>query len=264
MRCTTYCTAASYDLAKLSPLMQKGGSVQLYRDVLHAQLKEEKRTKGDIFFFSFGATVFWGFSESEEEDLLGQLKEFEKRSIARPERDDFTFTYGQTMKIEEDEIALHNRNSLTKLAISHGLAQSVKLVIFEDSMQKTIAHTQYIPTQLIKKGKIPLSRKEISKKMGEIFAERSFISLHTEILDTPELFWDHPELEPLYKRTIHYLDLSKRTELLNRRLSVIYELFEILSNELNHQHSSRLEWIIIILIVMEVVIAMLRDLFHII
>jgi uncharacterized Rmd1/YagE family protein len=45
---------------------------------------------------------------------------------------------------------------------------------------------------------------------------------------------------------------------------VIHELFEMLGNELNHQHSSRLEWTIIGLIVMEVFLTLLRDVFRVI
>ena len=100
--------------------------------------------------------------------------------------------------------------------------------------------------------------------MGEIFLERNHINLHAEILDTPEFYWEHSEVEPFYRRTIHYLDVTKRVEVLNRRLNLLHELFEILGNELNHQQSSRLEMTIIILIVIEVVIALLRDLFHLI
>jgi len=39
--------------------------------------------------------------------------------------DEFTFSYGDNMRIEEDEIILQTKNTLTKLAISYGLAQSV-------------------------------------------------------------------------------------------------------------------------------------------
>jgi uncharacterized Rmd1/YagE family protein len=44
----------------------------------------------------------------------------------------------------------------------------------------------------------------------------------------------------------------------------MHELFEILGDELNHQKTSRLEMTIIVLIVIEVIIAVLRDLFHLI
>lgn len=264
MRCTTYCTASTYDIPRLFQSLQKFGSCQLFRDCAHILIKEDKKPKGDIFYFAYGCVVFWGFTEEEEQTVLSTLKEFEKSSNSKVEMDEFTFVYGEGMRIEEDEIVLHSKNTLTKLAISHGLAQSVKLTTFEDTIQTTIDKTKYLPEDLSLKGKISMSRKGISRKMGELFIERNFINLHSDILDTPEFFWNYPELEPFYRRTAHYLDVTKRIEVLNKRLTVVHELFEILSNELNHQHSSRLEWTIIILIVIEVVIALMRDVFHLI
>lgn len=264
MRCTGYCTASSYDIPRLQQELQKVSSVQLYRDVIHAQFRDDKRVKGDVFYFSYGVVILWGFPQQEEQELLRAIKDFEKEPLHKPEIDEFTFVYGENVKIEEDEIVLQNKSPLTKLACSYGIAQSVKLAIFEEMIQKTIEHTKYLPSSLAKQGKIALSRKEISRKMGEIFIERNFINLHSEILDTPEFFWDHPELEPLYRRTSHYLDVTKRVELLNKRLAIVHELFEVLSSELNHQHSSRLEMAIIGLIIIEVVLAVLKDIFHLI
>ncbi len=264
MRCTTYCTAASYDIPRLFQSLQKFGSAQLFRECVHILLKEDRRPKGDVFYFSYGCIVLWGFIEEEERAILESLKEFEKNSISKPEMDEFTYIYGENMRIEEDEISLPTKNTLTKLSISYGLAQSVKLTTFEEMIQKTIDNTKYLPEDLATKGKISMSRKEISCKMGELFIERNFINLHSEVLDTPEFFWNYPELEPFYRRTTHYLDTNKRVEILNKRLGVVHELFEILSNELNHQHSSRLEWTIIILICIEIFIVILQDLFHVI
>lgn len=259
MRCTSYCTASSYDIPRLFLGLQKSGTAQLYRDLIHLQVHDGGKIRGEVFYFPYGTVVAWGLTVEEENALLNKLKDFEKEPLSKVEIDEFTFAFGDNMQIEEDEITLQNSNVLSKLAISHGIAQSVKLTVFEAMIQKTIDHTKRLPNELARKGKISLSRKQISKKMGELFIERNFINLHTEILDTPEFFWEHPELEPLYRRTSHYLDVSKRVEVLNKRLTVLHELFEILSNELNHQHSSRLEWTIILLIVMEVAIAVFHD-----
>ncbi|MCX6987186.1 MAG: RMD1 family protein [Chlamydiae bacterium] len=264
MRCTCYCTASSFDIPRLFQSLITEGPAQLFRDVVHIQMREEKKNKGDVFYFSYGVIVCWGFSDSEEKEIIVDAKDFEREANTKIELDEFTFTFGEHMRIEEDEIILHNKNVLTKLAISHGLAQSVKLTTFEEVIQKTIDVTKHLPSELAIKGKIGLSRKEISQKMGALFIERNFINLHSETLDTPEFFWDYPELEPFYRKTAHYLDVSKRVEVLNKRLTVVHELFEILSDELKHQHSSRLEWTIIVLIVIEVVLAVLRDLFHLI
>ena len=97
--------------------------------------------------------------------------------------------------------------------------------------------------------------------MGELFLERATINLHLDALDTPEFFWEYPELEPLYKMITVYLDVQTRVEVLNKRLDILHELLEVLGNELNLQHSSRLEMTIIWLIIFEVVLTLLRDVF---
>jgi len=264
MRCTSYGTASSFDIPKLFQFLSTEHTVQLFRDIIYMGITENKEHTKHIFYFSYGVVVCWGMSEEEELAALATIKPFEKEPSQKVELDEFTYVYGSSMKIEEDEIMLQNKNILTKLAISHGVAQSVKLATFEELIQKTIDLTKHIPSELARKGKIPLSRKEISKKMGKLFMERNFINLHADILDTPEFFWDYPELEPFYRRSAHYLDVGKRVEVLNKRLGIIHELLQILSAELNHQHSSRLEWTIIILIVIEVFIVSLKDLFHVI
>ncbi len=139
-----------------------------------------------------------------------------------------------------------NQDVLTRLAISHGIAQSVKLGTFENTVRRIFNHTRHIPEDLAKQGRIGLSRKEIRRKMGELFIERNSINLHVDVLDTPEFFWEYSELEPFYAMTANYLDIETRVEVLNHRLDVVQELFEMLGNELNHQHSSRLEWTIIL------------------
>ena len=264
MRCTGYCTAAGYDIPRLFHFLQVGGASQLYRDVIHTQPKDDKGIKRDIFYFPYGVVLFWGFSPEEEQETLSGLKKFEKETLSRSELDEFSFSYGDKMRIEEDEILLHKKDALTKLAVSYAIGQSIKLTVFEEVIAKTVESAKQFPRDLATKGKIPLSRKQTSQKMGELFLERNYINLHTEILDTPEFFWEHSELEPFYRRMIHYLDVSKLVELLNRRLNLMHELFQILSNELNHQQTSRLEMTIIILIVIEVVIVSLKDLFHLI
>jgi uncharacterized Rmd1/YagE family protein len=188
---------------------------------------------------------------------LEQIKAFEEQPVDEIDSDEFTFDFGETSQILEDEIILPNSDVLSRLAVSHGLGQSVKLGTFENAIRKTFNSTKHIPEDLAKHGRIPLFRKEIRKKMGELFIERNSINLHFDVLDTPEFFWKYTELEPLYAMTANYLDVETRVEVLNQRLDVIHELFEMLGTELNHQHSSLLEWTIIVLIVMEVTLTIM-------
>lgn len=262
MRCTSYCTASSYDIPKLFQFLLEKGPTQLFKNVIHFEMKNKGKPMGDVFYFGYGAIVCWGLTDVEEKICLSYAKKFEKEPNHRIEVDEFSYAYGHSLHIAEDEITLPNKSALSKIAVSHGVAQSVKLTIFEELIQHTIDLAKNLPRELARNGKIFLSRREIAKRMGELFIKRSFINLHSEILDVPEFFWDYPELEPFYRKSSHYLDISKRVDALNKRLTVIHELFEMLSDALNHQYSSRLEWIIIILIVIEVILAILTDVFN--
>jgi uncharacterized Rmd1/YagE family protein len=263
MNCQAFCTAGSYQIKNLSERLKSHYTVTLHKDALHVEVPHHG-SFGDVFLFAYGACVFWNVPKEGVDMLLSAIREFEVDPIDEPETDEFTFTIGDTAKVYEDEIFLPNRDPLTKLAISYGIAQSVKLSVFESAILKTFNSTRSIPLNLAKEGKIHLSRKEIRKKMGELFLERAVINLHLDALDTPEFFWEDSELEPLYKMITVYLDVQPRVEVLNKRLSILHELLEVLGNELNHQHSSRLELTIIWLIVFEVCISLLRDVFGVI
>lgn len=262
MDCSIYCTASAYQLLKLHDALRGQYKSAFYRDAVHIEASLEGKSV-DIFYFSYGVTVCWGVPQEKGKEFLKNVKKFEDKGFATVETDHVTYAYGEKAKFADDHITLPNKKILTKLAISFGLAQSVKLEVFEKSILRIYDQTKYIPEHLAMEGKIPLSRRQIRCKMGELFLERSSISLHLNILDKPEFFWDHYELEPLYSAVAYEMDLEDRAEVLNQRLETVRELFEMLGNELNHQHSNRLEWIIIGLIVSEVILTLSKDVFHI-
>lgn len=263
MDCRAYCTAASYKIKPFYEIFRQRYKASLFRDSVHFEIPLTDLSKGDVFFFSYGAVVCWGLSKDIEMELLQLIKPFEEKHSEEIETDEFTFVYGDNPKILEDEIVLPNQEILTKLAISQGLAQSVKLGTFENAIQNSFNQSKNIPEDLATKGKISLSKNAIRKKMGELFIARNSINLHADVLDVPEFFWEYPELEPLYMMVANYLDLETRVDVLNHRLDVVHELFQMLGTELNHQHSSRLEWTIILLIIIEVVLTLLKDVFRI-
>lgn len=266
MDCCAFNTAASYAIKPLYESLRKHYKTTLYKDVIHAEISKEK-IRCDAFYFSYGVAIFWGVSKDIGWSILNEtIQGFENQRSAEIESDEFTYIYQNEgpPKIADDEIILPDEDPLTKLAISQGIAQSVELSAFETTLQRTFNTTKHIPEELAREGKISLSRKEIRRIMGELFIERNSINLQMDVLDMPEFFWDHSDLEPLYKMTANYLDIRPRVEALNQRLDVIHGLFEMLGTELNHLHSSRLEMTIICLIVIEVAITFLRDFFHVI
>ncbi len=266
MRCIAYCTAEQYNLKKLAQFFEEqGAKPKLYnKEVLHVSKYKEG---SDIFFFDYGGVVFWDYSKKLENQILSQIVEFGEGPTSTLESDEFSYQIAKNIPkttLQNDVIKLCSNRIFEKLTISFGFSQSVKLETFEQTLERTVKQTKALPEDLAKHGKISLSRREISKKMGRLFLVRNDINLHTEILGMPDFFWEYPEYESLYTMVSKNLDVPQRVELLNRRLDMIQELLAMLGDELNHQHSSLLEWIIIILISVEISLFAIKEVFHLI
>ena len=108
----------------------------------------------------------------------------------------------------------------------------------------------------VQEGHIGLTNIEISQRIGRLFITRSAINLRSDLLDTPDYFWETDKHEPKYQSILKYMDVEKRIEVINTRLGMVHELLQMLSSQREHAEGSRLEWIVIILIVVEILAAL--------
>ena len=242
------------DNIKLDGLSEKIGQtyfVKRFRDALSVSTP-----KGQVFVFDYGVIISWGISDSKKSQLAEMINEHVEQINIQKDREHYVFEVSEsaTLSMIDDHIILPDCKTMTLLAVSHALAQSAKLGRFEVLAERTIKDNAYLSQTLANTGKIPLSRKKLSMLRGALFSTKSDILLHFNLLDTPEFFWEYPEQEQKYLTVSRYLDLKPRVELLTMKLSTINELHEMLAAEQNHKHSSFLEWIIIILIAVEIVL----------
>lgn len=127
--------------------------------------------------------------------------------------------------------------------------------LYEDLVDNTIETTKDIPSQIATTGKVNLSRREINMQIGELFILRINIHLQGSVLDSPELMWAEPQLEPIYQAVRSYLEMDQRVSLLTERLDVIADLLAVLKDQLTVTHSELLEWVVIVLIAAEILVA---------
>ena len=90
--------------------------------------------------------------------------------------------------------------------------------------------------------------------IGSVFVIRHQLNLESEVLDTPDLLQKRDACLRQYRASSQYLDLEKRTEILNRRLDMLKQLLEMLQGRLEQSHSIKLEWIVIFLIIVSIFI----------
>ncbi|KAK8750102.1 hypothetical protein OTU49_015238, partial [Cherax quadricarinatus] len=231
-------------------------------DVLHMvatyQLETEHR---EIYFFREGSVVFWNVAELERANVLRYLKSYEEgkydEQAVEEESESLTYRYSEgpsKTKLVNDKIFLNpeGQTDLEKYTFSNAMTLSVKLGIWEASLDRYINNIEYVSEELSKHGRVVLSQTQVLQRMGQLFALRHLINLSSDLLDVPDFYWEYEELEQLYKKVSNYLSISKRTSVMNVKLNHCIELMELLKSHLSEQHASRLEWIIIILIMVEV------------
>ncbi len=80
-------------------------------------------------------------------------------------------------------------------------------------------------------------------QVGGLFVLRIALHLQGSVLDSPELMWAEPQLEPVYGAVRRYLEMDQRVGLLTERLDVIADLLSVLKDQLAHTHGEHLEWI---------------------
>lgn len=261
-RCSAFCTASSYRLKELLQQFEADAIEFTHFQTSHVVHRRFGTSDAAVFYFSYGTVVMWGLSAEEEQIVLNQIRAFEDNQVASPDMEEYQYATGETAKILKDNITIPSDDMMTKLAFSHGLAQSVKLGVFEKRIEAQVLATRYLPESLAQKGRIPLGRRDILKMMGQLFTERSFVNLHSDVLETPEFFWKYSDLEPLYRLIAQDLDIRLRVTVLNTRLVVLHELFDMLRSELDSRHSAKLEWIIIALIAFEILLGLSTQAFH--
>ncbi|XP_076307524.1 required for meiotic nuclear division protein 1 homolog isoform X2 [Tachypleus tridentatus] len=261
-----YSTAEEYDLNGLIDGLNRQGLYQQsavsedMNDVLHMCAKYQVgREPREVYFFSEGSVVFWNVPEIEQQAVLKFLKDYETNSydesIVSEEKEvmEYLYTDNKTRLIS-GQIMLNSEGStdLEKYAFSNGIALSVKLAIWEASLEKYVDSIEWITEEMKIGKKISITRDQVFQKSGEIFALRHLINLCSDLLDTPDFYWDKQNLEALYRKTCNYLIITKRTKVLNEKINHCCELMELLSGHLNDRHHVRLELMIIALIMVEV------------
>ncbi|RAL64586.1 hypothetical protein DID88_001621 [Monilinia fructigena] len=146
--------------------------------------------------------------------------------------------------------------TLAKIAFSSGLARSTKLEVLETMLSKYFESTKAIPTLLSRGSRLPFNRQFMLQKTGELLDLRARLNHYSELTDSlPDLFWDSRHelgLEGYYDQVGRALDVGVRIKTLNQKMDYAQEIATILRETMSEKHSIHLEWIIIVLIAVEV------------
>lgn len=152
--------------------------------------------KPEIYVFSFGVVIFYNFPSQEfeekwlDENILGRFPDCYGHKLVAEEvesaSDEMAFIYGEKFTLRRDVATLATRESGEKLAVAFALAKSSLLSVYEERVQKTIERNSHIPDEMVKSGRLHMTRQEISKEVGRMLLVKHGINLDQSLIDTPE------------------------------------------------------------------------------
>lgn len=152
---------------------------------------------------------------------------------------------------------------LAKIAFSSGLAKSTKLAVLESQLSNYFETTKSMLDILSRGGRLRMGRSFVLSKTGQLLSIRAQLNLYSELTDSlPDLFWDSRSelgLEGYYDQVGRALDTNIRVKELNEKMNYAQEIADVLREALSERHGTRLEWIVITLIAVEIMFNILHE-----
>ncbi len=216
-----------------------------------------------VYLFNYGVVVFANFTESEAKHFIKKIRSFAKGKSVDNIMDDLSVVVHQDshkLDMAFDHLSIGRFNHEINKAIMLNLAQSVCLDQFTEESQQLLGELKSSTLRLGISGKIRINQKAAMRMAGRSLATKNSIAENLYILDSPDITWEDEFIDLLHKTLSRHFELTFRYQSIENTLKIIDENLSLYITYNQHRESSRLEWIIIILIIIEVVDTLLSKL----
>ncbi|MGO9172848.1 MAG: RMD1 family protein [Rhodomicrobium sp.] len=219
---------------------------------------------GTAMLFKFGAVVFFNMTPIEEESLIhglaprinGPLSEREIETaiiVISPDEEDLLSKTGA--------IQLKGTDQNRLLLVGEALAVSVALAYDERRIAAAFDKIEPLAATLVKRRLPPGPKSAMLEQIGEALLIQKRLASRVDLDEKPDVLWDHPELERLWAKLVDEYDLPARARAVERKLAVIRETADTITDLISTRTSHRLEVLVIVLIGIEIALALLDRIF---
>jgi required for meiotic nuclear division protein 1 len=207
-----------------------------------------------IYVFKYGVVCFLDCDESRIEGFLQLISPFCKNLFEKKLSEEFQIeTDSKENKFGYNKIEITNTDVETFRLIMLNVSQSVALDYYSEQTNKLLEETNSHTLQLEKKGKLDISGRNLKKYIGKTLNLKNKIAENLYIFDSPPETWEDENLNKIdigLKRTF---DLQERFRNIEEGVEIVKENLELFKDIMQYRNSNLLEWIIIILILVEVI-----------
>ena len=217
---------------------------------------------GCVVLFRYGVVVMFGLTAMEEASFLAEIQQHLVEPFTEGEAEQL-----ELLKAEKDEGVEPGVVRLKTFSVEHiqiiadVLAKSVVLAHYEQATAKTFDHIEPLAMSLQQGQRSRVASQELLSHIGDILSIQGKMVGRVEVGDKPEILWEHPELEKIYARLEDEYEVRERHLALERKFALISRTVETLLDLLQYNRSLRVEWYIVILIVIDIIVSLAQEIF---
>ncbi len=231
--------------------LERGGALAL------APLTLTAGDGGLVVVFRFGAVATVGLDAAEEARFLDAVQPFVADPHEPPEMEEAEIRIepGATEAVDASGTLVMDELGLERVqVVAEILAKSAVLSFYEESVARVFDTVEQLAAGLAAGGLRGAARRNLLRQIGSVLQIQTRTVGRAEVTEKPEITWDRPDLDRLYERLAVEYELRDRDLALNRKLEVISRTAETYQEILQHRQTLRVEWYIVILILVEIVI----------
>jgi uncharacterized Rmd1/YagE family protein len=210
----------------------------------------------------FGGLVCWNCPDELREELrraVAALPGSHARSSEVEDSVDVVTDQPQDL-VEFDRITIRKLTIENLKVISTALAQSVALEYFENRVRESLNQSEPIVVRLREEGRLRQREREVIQAVGFALEVRSAVLAKLTVFDSLPEAWESAAIAKLVSLLHQHFDLEERLAAIKEKVDYLTDLNSTLLDLLSNRKSRRLEWIIIILIALEIVIFFVTEL----
>ena len=216
-----------------------------------------------LYVFKYGIVCFLGYNEVERSAFFNLIKPHCKNYLENRLSDEFDIeTETPVIHYGYNKIGLPNPGIEEIRLVMLNASQSVALDHYNQQTNLLLEETMYHTQILERKGKIDLGGRELKKYIGRTLNLKNKIAGNLYIFDSPEETWENEDLNKLDIGLKKTFDLQSRFRIIQEGLQIVKDNLELFKDLLQYRNSVTLEWVVILLILVEVLNLLVERILH--
>ncbi|MDB5229425.1 MAG: hypothetical protein JWN76_230 [Chitinophagaceae bacterium] len=206
-----------------------------------------------VYIFKYGVVCFLNYTEEEIPAFLKTVSPCCNNFFDKTLSEEFLVETGaKEIKVGYNKIEVIKATVEILRIVMLNVSQSVALDYYYDQSVAMLNETNYHTSILEKKGSLDISGKRLKKYIGKTLLLKNRIAQNLYIFDSPPETWEDETLNKIDLEMKKTFDLQDRFRNIHEGLNIVRDNLDLFKDLLQYKHSTTLEWIVIILILIEV------------